>query len=168
MIDYFSNFAEYIFIQKIMKKLLIFFLIAMPPMAFGQKIAHYVIAAGGDYFEAASTNISWTLGELAAETYTVGDLFLTQGFQQGNMVITSIGGIQAGFVLKAYPNPVVDILIVETEKLDLPYRLLDINGKMLENGTINSSSFELEFTSFPSGIYFLWVEENQTHKITKK
>ena len=140
----------------------------MPFLAFGQKIAHQVIAAGGDYFEATSTNISWTLGELAAENFTVGDLFLTQGFQQGNMVVTSIHRIQAEFVLKAYPNPVLDILIVETEKQDLNYRLVDVSGNVLENGIIKSLSFELDFTSFPSGIYFLWVEENQTHKIIKK
>ena len=140
----------------------------MPFLAFGQRIAHHAITAGGDYSEAASTNISWTLGELAAENFTVGDMLLTQGFQQGNMVITSIHGIQADFVLKAYPNPVVDILIVETEKQDLNYRLVDVSGNVLENGTIHSLSFELDFTGFPSGIYFLWVEENQTHKIIKK
>jgi uncharacterized protein (DUF697 family) len=151
-----------------MKKLLIIFLMAMPFLAFGQKIAHHVIAAGGNYFEAASTNISWTLGELAAENFTDGEMLLTQGFQQGNMIITSIRGIRAEFVLKAYTNPVVDILIVETEKQDLSYRLVDVYGKELENGTIRSLSFELDFTSFPSGIYFLWVEETQTHKIIKK
>jgi hypothetical protein len=137
-------------------------------MAFGQKVDRYVVAAGGDYFEATSTNITWTLGELAIESFTVGDMFLSQGFQQGNMVVTSIRGIQAEFVLKAYPNPVVDILIVECEKQDLKYRIVDLHGKILENGTIRSLSFELDFTSFPSGIYFLWVEENQTHKIIKK
>lgn len=158
----------YVFILKIMKKLIIVFLISMPPLAFGQQIDRYVVAAGGDYFEATSTNITWTLGELAVESFTVGNMFLSQGFQQGNMMVTSSGGIPAGFILKTYPNPVVDILIVETEKLDLKYRIVDIHGKMLKNGNISSSSFELDFTSFPSGIYFLWIEENQTHKIIKK
>lgn len=151
-----------------MKKLLIFFLVSMPLLAFGQQIDRHVVAAGGDYYEAASTNIAWTLGELVVGNLIVGDIFLSQGFQQGNMIISTVGELPAGFVLMAYPNPVVDILMIETEKLDLPYRLMDINGKMLKNGTINSSSFELDFTSFPSGIYFLWVEENQTHKIIKK
>jgi len=168
MIDYFSNFTVYIFILKIMKKFLLIFLISMPLLAFGQRVDRFVVAGGGDYYEAASTNIAWTLGELAVGNLIVGDIFLSQGFQQGNMIISTVGGIPLGFVLKAYPNPVVDILVIETEKLDLLYRLLDVNGKMLENGTINSSSFELDFTSFPSGIYFLWVEENQTHKIIKK
>jgi hypothetical protein len=150
-----------------MKKLLIFILIAMPLLTFGQKVDRQVIAAGGDYFEATSTNISWTLGELATESFTTGNLFFSQGFHQGNMEVTPIRGLQAEFELKAYPNPVMDILIVETEKLDLKYRLINMDGKVLENGTINSSSYELDFTSFPSGMYFLWVEENQTHKIIK-
>ena len=151
-----------------MKKLLIFFLIAIPLLAKGQKVDRHVTAAGGDYYEAASTNISWTLGEIAVGNYIVGDLLLTQGFHQGNMEVTSIGDFQAGFALKAYPNPVLDILIVETEKQDLNYRLIDIYGKVLKNGTIETSSFKLDFTSYPSGIYFLWVDENQTHKIIKK
>lgn len=151
-----------------MKKLLIFFLIALPLLAFGQKVDRHVVAAGGDYFEAASTSISWTLGELAVENFVAGNLFLTQGFQQGNMIVSSIHGIHPEFVLKTYPNPVMDILIVESEKLDLKYRLIDAYGKIFENGTINSLSYELDFSSLPSGIYFLWVEENQTHKIIKK
>lgn len=151
-----------------MKKLLIVFLIGMPLLTFGQRIDRYVIAAGGEYYETASTNISWTLGELVSDNYTVGDLFLTQGFQQGNMVVTSNREIEAGFILKAYPNPVLDKLIIESEKQDLPFKILDIHGKVLENGIIHSSSFELDFTSYSSGIYFLWVEENQTHKIIKK
>ena len=62
----------------------------------------------------------------------------------------------------------MDMLIVETQKQDLAYRLVDVNGHVLEDGTINSTSFVLDFSSLPSGIYFLWVEENQTHKIIKK
>ena len=151
-----------------MKKLLIFFLFAMPGLAMSQSIDRQVFAAGGEYYEAPSTNISWTLGELAIGNYTVGSIFLSQGFHQGNMEVTFIGGAQPEFVLKAYPNPVMDILMIETEKQDLAYRLVDVNGHVLDNGMINSTSFELDFSSFPSGIYFLWVEENQTHKIIKK
>lgn len=151
-----------------MKKLLIFFLFAMPFMLNGQSIDRQVFAAGGDYFEATSTNIAWTLGELAIGNYTVGSLFLTQGFHQGNMEVTSIRGAQPEFALKAYPNPVVDILIIETEKPNLEFRLVDVQGNIMETGTIHATSYELDLGTYPSGIYFLWVEENQTHKIIKK
>jgi hypothetical protein len=152
----------------IMKKILAFLIIAMPFGAFGQSIDREVVAAGGDYFEAASTNISWTLGEIVVGNLDNGDVYFTQGFHQGNLMVTFVGDNPAGFALKAYPNPVVDILILETEKLDLKYRLIDIQGSILQNGTIESSSYELDLTPLPSGIYFLWVEENQTHKIIKK
>lgn len=152
----------------IMKKIIFFLLFALPFGVFGQSIDRQVVAAGGDYFEAASTNISWTLGEMVVGSMDNGDLYFTQGFHQGDLMVTFIGDNPVGFSLKAYPNPVVNILIVESEKLDLNYRLIDIQGNVLENGVINSSSYELDLTPFPSGMYFLWVEENQTHKIIKK
>jgi hypothetical protein len=41
-----------------------------------------VVATSGDYFEGPNTSISWTLGEIATETYSSGNYLLTQGFQQ--------------------------------------------------------------------------------------
>ena len=151
-----------------MKKLLVFLLASLPFAVSGQKVDRSVIVPGGEYYEAPSTNIEWTLGELAVGDFMVGDILLTQGFHQGNLVVTSIRGPEPLIQLKAYPNPVLDILIIETEKPDLGYRLVDINGSVLENGKIRSVPFELDLTGFPSGIYFLWIEEYQTHKIIKK
>ncbi len=151
-----------------MKKLLIFFLTTGSFLAYGQKVDRYIIVAGGEYYEAPSTSIVWTLGELAVEHYTSGDMLLTEGIHQGNLIASPVPGIPAGIELKAYPNPVADILIIETEKPDLSYRLIDVNGQVMENGTIRSSSFELDLSSLPSGMYFLWVESFQTHKIIKK
>jgi hypothetical protein len=151
-----------------MKKLLIFLLSAGPFLAYGQKVDRYIIVAGGEYYEAPSTSIVWTLGEVAVEHYTSGDMLLTEGIHQGNLIATPVPGIPAGIELKAYPNPVADILIIETEKQDLSYRLIDVHGRVMEIGTIRSSSFELDLSSLPSGMYFLWVESYQTHKIIKK
>lgn len=47
-----------------------------------QSIDNSVIATSGDYFEGGGNSLSWTLGELAVETYTSPDVILTQGFQQ--------------------------------------------------------------------------------------
>jgi hypothetical protein len=41
-----------------------------------------VISSSGDYFEGSNASISWTLGEIATETFTNGSVVLTQGFQQ--------------------------------------------------------------------------------------
>jgi hypothetical protein len=41
-----------------------------------------VVASSGDHFEGTNASISWTLGEIATETYSNGNIILTQGFQQ--------------------------------------------------------------------------------------
>lgn len=52
----------------------------------GQTISPEVIASAGDYFENGNGSLSWTLGELATETYSNGNITLTQGFQQSYMI----------------------------------------------------------------------------------
>ena len=106
-----------------MRKRLSFLLLLLPLYGFGQSIDREVVTAGGDYFEASNTNIAWTLGELVVGNFTTGDLLFTQGFQQGNMMISSAGELPEGFELKAYPNPVADILIVESGIPEPFYRL---------------------------------------------
>lgn len=49
---------------------------------FGQSLEPDVISSSGDYFKIQSGSITWTLGEIATETYNSGNIILTQGFQQ--------------------------------------------------------------------------------------
>ena len=48
----------------------------------GQSLTPEVVSSSGDYFEGANASLSWTLGELATETFDNGNNILTQGFQQ--------------------------------------------------------------------------------------
>lgn len=52
-----------------------------------QSIERSVVASSGDYFEGADISISWTLGEIATETYITSDNMLTQGFQQPDITL---------------------------------------------------------------------------------
>lgn len=47
-----------------------------------QTIDREVVASSGDYFAGPNSSISWTVGEIATETFTNGNFILTQGFQQ--------------------------------------------------------------------------------------
>ena len=47
-----------------------------------QSVSPEVVASAGDYFEGINASLSWTLGEIATETYSNGGIILTQGFQQ--------------------------------------------------------------------------------------
>jgi len=52
-----------------------------------QSIERDVVASSGDYYEGANISISWTLGEIATETYNNGTNILTQGFQQPGITL---------------------------------------------------------------------------------
>ena len=52
-----------------------------------QSIERDVVASSGDYFEGADISLSWTLGEIATETYTGVDNIITQGFQQPDITL---------------------------------------------------------------------------------
>jgi hypothetical protein len=47
-----------------------------------QSLSPTVVASSGGYFEGTGASLSWTLGEIATETFSSGNLILTQGFQQ--------------------------------------------------------------------------------------
>lgn len=54
----------------------------MPLFMLAQSVSPEVISSAGDYYENGNVSLSWTLGEIATETYTNGNVILTQGFQQ--------------------------------------------------------------------------------------
>lgn len=75
-----------------MKKALFFLLIFFIPfMIVAQSVSPEVISSAGDYYENSNGSLSWTLGEIATETYTAGNIILTQGFQQP--ITVAIAGI---------------------------------------------------------------------------
>ena len=150
-----------------MRKHLTLLFLLLPIFGFGQIIDRDVIGTAGETFEEGSILLDWTLGEVTTESLNVGSILLTQGFHQGNLEVNALPGQETVFELKVYPNPVTDILIIEAPIQDLDYRLVDANGRVISNGNITSDPYELDFTNQPPGIYFLWVDEHQTHKIIK-
>ena len=151
-----------------MKTIISSLLLAVSVISFGQNLDRDVVSAAGDHYESNNASLSWTLGEVATESFTSTTIILNQGFHQGNLFISSIEDeLDLDVNLKAYPNPVMDILIVESEDPGFEYRLINIQGRVISNGFIHSSSEEIDFTNLPSGTYFLQVEKHKTHKIIK-
>jgi len=66
--------------MKIQILLIIFFTSSIIGSA--QSIERDVISSSGDCFEEGNISLSWTLGEIATETYNSVNIILTQGFQQ--------------------------------------------------------------------------------------
>lgn len=68
--------------------LVLFFI---PFIISAQSVSPEVISSSGDYYQGVNASLSWTLGEIATETFTAGDVILTQGFQQS--ITIAIAGI---------------------------------------------------------------------------
>lgn len=71
--------------------------------------------------------------------------------------------------LKIYPNPINDILHIESEKFISNVEILDISGKILLSETLNSNQGQINFANISNGIYFMNIrnKENQVVKIEK-
>jgi hypothetical protein len=155
--------------NQIMKTIISSILLTVSVISFGQNIDRDIVSAAGDHYESNNASVSWTLGEVATESYTTTTNTLNQGFHQGNLFISSIEDeLDLDVILKAYPNPVMDILIVETQDRGLKYQIINMNGEVLSNGIFTSEKEEVDFTKLPNGVYFLSVSGNKTHKIIKQ
>jgi hypothetical protein len=80
--------------------------------ASSQELSHQVMVPAAGIITTASVSLSQTVGESAVELFAVQDYAITQGFQQPRMIFHS-GTKPEGTGVKAYPNPVTDILTIE-------------------------------------------------------
>jgi len=151
-----------------MRCLYFMLLLSFSALSFAQDIKQDVIGTAGGHFQNETASVSWTIGEVVTETLTTENYVLAQGFHQGNLVVNRIQKeLPVNFQIKTYPNPVKDILIIESEDPGFEYQLINVQGKVISNGFIHSFSEEIDFTNLPSGTYFLKVEKYDTHKIIK-
>lgn len=108
---YFPNFeSSFIYPPQSQTSMKNFFFIAiaMACSAFSfQAQAQQVIASSGGFFEGENISLSFTVGEPVIETFTGGNVVLTQGFQQPyNFYLQQIMSIPMGWSgISSYLNP---------------------------------------------------------------
>ncbi len=152
-----------------MKKIIYIAFLLTPLLGQAQDLDQNVTATAGAYSENANGSLSWTIGETVVETVSDGTNSLTQGFHQGNLSVTTfIEKTELSSNLKVYPNPVENILNVETDKTGMDYQLLNINGKKVSNGKLENTTQEINFFDLPAGTYFLKINNEKTHQIIKQ
>jgi len=152
-----------------MKPLLFPLILMVSAISFGQNIDRNVVSSAGDNYGSTTASLSWTLGEVATESFTNTSNTLNQGFHQGNLFVSSIEDVlDLDFSIKAYPNPVLDILIIETNEPEKEYQIIKMNGEVVGNGIIATGREEVDFTRLPGGVYFISIDQKKTHKIIKQ
>lgn len=90
-------------------------------------------------------------------------------------VKTSLDETKTEITLRIYPNPVRDILVVETNAVSETDKahiyLSDAGGKQVMSGEISSGKWDIDLGSYPSGVYILkliYGEKTLYHKVIKE
>jgi hypothetical protein len=160
-----------------MKNLLLFLILAATHICFGQTTNLSLISSSGDDYTSSNQQISWSLGEVATETYGNENTLLTQGFHQYSYTITSVNEpTVTDLKINVFPNPSNDFVTVQisqsTQQLvNYSIVLTDLQGKQLMNQVLSGDNLRLNLSELAVGSYFIIVLEAdrtlQTFKILK-
>ena len=124
--------------------------------------AQETISAAGNYAAGNSSTMSWTIGENIVETFEGSNNTLTQGFQQSNLMVTSLSKFEdVEFTIKIYPNPIQDILNLKIEEIDsdkrFSYSLCNSNGNIIKTKKIANLDTRIYFTDLKPSVYILRI-----------
>lgn len=121
-----------------------------------------VISSSGAVTQRNNIILQWHLGELAIHTLKSHDHHITQGFGQGELVITRIEPLQRQpLQANVFPNPVKNVLHIDLELSDNQYtiQLFDMRGVLLQEGQSYGLQVSLDMSYLDPGIYFLKIQK---------
>jgi len=145
-----------------MKKILLILFLSISYLSKSQVVNPDVIVSSSGNLSNNYAQISWTLGDFQTRTYKAGEIILTQGFLQSNLLVTNVTTISNNEAIdvSVYPNPVKDILNLKFNSdndVTLRFELYNLEGKLVYYEDINTESkvSTINFDQFESGIYIL-------------
>lgn len=127
--------------------------------------AQEVVATAGNTLGNSSGSIAYTIGEGVAQTFTVGDKTLTQGFHQTIISVKIISELKdPDFAVSVFPNPASDVLTLRLTKGNiqgLQYFLYDINGILISQKNLESDETSVAVDQLANGIYIIKVQDGR-------
>ncbi|MDR0430904.1 MAG: T9SS type A sorting domain-containing protein, partial [Tannerellaceae bacterium] len=136
-----------------------------------------VTNASGNYTITVDKNETVTLiPSLSGYTFTPSSITcsnVVNNLTGKDFIATSTTGIDEikGQQITIFPNPVTDLLYVESQDIITSVKLIDLNGKIIYEASINTDKATLQLSNYIQGIYILNVltaKENIVRKIVKK
>lgn len=102
-----------------------------------------------DFCDVTGGNIDVNIGTVSG-TVTYCSIPCTVGMEETVLGIYSV-----------YPNPAADVFTISfANQGEHYYRITDVMGRVIAEGTSMSNTLQVDATSWPAGVYFLSVEEN--------
>ncbi len=145
--------------------------------SFGQTaIKKNSIDSGGDISTNGTTKMVYTLGEVAVQENTTGNIHVSEGFiGSNNFVVLNIENYSILSDVKVYPNPTSDYININfTQKSDYDISIYNMAGELIYSKQIIESNKEsINLNKFPAGTYLFVVKQvaeqkATTYKIIKK
>jgi len=156
-----------------MKKIYTSILTIFTSLTFAQTNTLQVIGSAGNTATSGNTQLTWTIGEPIVTTATNTSNLLTQGFNQGTLIITAIDELK-NLSVSIQPNPTSDFAIIKLDDQNLSnaqYTLTDINGKVIQQNKIENIQTSVSFQDLANATYFIQVITNnqkaKTFKVIK-
>jgi len=156
-------------------KLLKLSLIFLFGMGLTQINAQKTIATSGGDATGSGGNVSFTIGQVAYNTYTATGGSVAQGVQHAFEISTL--GVENNLInlaLIAYPNPTRNVLTLKVKDYSLDnmyYRLYDIQGRILIQNKLTDFITNIPTENLAPAIYFLRLSNQnkvlKTFKIIK-
>ena len=133
--------------------------------------AQKTITTSGGNASGSGGSVSYSVGQTFHSIHTGETGSVAEGVQQP-YEISVITGIQDAtgidLIISAFPNPATDYLILRFGNYDyqnVSYQILDVNGRLIKAGHIESSETRINMAGLPSGVYLIRVysEEFRDH-----
>ena len=138
--------------------------------------AQQAMVMSGGFAQSATGSISYSVGEVAYQSYESGTGKVTEGVQQPYEIFalaTNENDLNKSKTV--YPNPVKDFLTVDfnAKKLNnARYQFFDATGRIIKSGNLTNMKNEINTSALSPGMYLLSILENEktikTFKIIKK
>jgi hypothetical protein len=122
-------------------------------------------------------SISYSIGQIDYVSSDNGSTFINQGIQHPFEIVTLSGNeiLDVTISAQVYPNPTANNLIISLQNYsyeNLTYKLFDIRGREIINGTISNSETIVNMQPYASATYILKLskknKEIKSFKILKK
>ena len=124
------------------------------------------ISAGGGSSQNENLELSWTLGQLVIVTGELNENSVTQGFHQTVITITNLNEEENEIQLNVFPNPVDEVLIIESpESNDFEYSIYSENGELVISGKLTDARNHISLTQLNRGTYILNVKDKNSSKL---
>ncbi len=153
-----------------MKKNLFLLSLFFSAVSFGQQD---IDASGGNATGSGGT-ASYSIGQLAFESFSGSTGSINQGVQQPFEFYVNLANNQFNYSFSAtlHPNPTQDFAVLSLENQDpnasLNYNLTDVTGKLITKGNINNKQTMIDVAALADACYFLNVfDKNKPVKTFK-